>query len=421
MRFVLQDRTPTLWTSNFLLITLGNAFFFCSLFFQTAALPLYLNQLGAGEFQIGLVIGLGSGVAIAARLFAGTAVDRLGQRKRFLLFGTLLFAIASLLMIPAAQVGHFFVLRFLQGIAIAGFTTAAGTLAADIAPGPRRAEAMGYFGMSGNVAMAIGPALAGFLVLTTGFDGVFAVATVLCALALLTVWRIHEPRREPTAAASTGGLIAINRSAVFPALVLVTMTFGFGGIISFAPLRAGQVGLGNVGLFFTLMAGTMIAIRLTTGRLADRFGRSAVIIPSALFAAAASLILATTASSFYLLVAAVLFGIGVGAVVPALTALVIDRVAATERGSAMATFFAAFDVGVGLGAILIGYLIESVSFSFAFGIATAAALIGAALVWRDGQRPEKVSPDTQTQAHPEHQPEYETRPPQAAPGPSARR
>lgn len=64
----------------------------------------------------------------------------------------------------------------------------------------------------------------------------------------------------------------------------------------------------------------------------------------------------TTAS---LMLAAVLLGSGASLLYPTLAALVVDRAAETERGLALGTLSAAWDLGVVVGSALIGFIADS--------------------------------------------------------------
>ena len=72
----------------------------------------------------------------------------------------------------------------------------------------------------------------------------------------------------------------------------------------------------------------------------------------------------------------VLFGLGFGAVQPALTALVVDMVDGPSRGTAMGYFTAAFDLGIGAGAMVMGFVAQFAGYSNMFLIAGIIALFG---------------------------------------------
>ncbi|MGH8010192.1 MAG: MFS transporter, partial [Candidatus Binatia bacterium] len=133
----------------------------------------------------------------------------------------------------------------------------------------------------------------------------------------------------------------------------------------------------NPGIFFTAYSAVVVASRPIAGRWSDRFGRTAVIIPSMAFLGAAMVTLAYTTSMYGLLWAAVLQGLGFGGVQPAIMALVVDRSTAHDRGPALATLMGAFDIGVGLGATGLGLILEHTSFTVMYLYAAGIAFLGA--------------------------------------------
>ncbi len=168
-----------------------------------------------------------------------------------------------------------------------------------------------------------------------------------------------------------------SRRALFPAFIALCMTATFGTVVSFLPLLVQTYHLGNPGLFFTVYSVVVVLSRPWAGRWSDRFGRAAVIIPGMMVLAASMAVLAYTTSRQGLLWAAMLQGLGFGAVHPAIMALVVDRSTPQERGAALATLMGAFDVGVGIGAMGLGLVLEYTDFTVTFLCAGGLALMGA--------------------------------------------
>jgi len=70
---------------------------------------------------------------------------------------------------------------------------------------------------------------------------------------------------------------------------------------------------------------------------------------------------------------AILFGVGFGLAYPALATIVMDHVTERRRAAAFGSILAAFDIGIGSGSMIIGWLIGRVGFGFAFGVGAALA------------------------------------------------
>jgi len=367
------DVAERLLTANFILVCASSFLFSGSMLLLLAVLPLYVTQeLHGSASQVGLVAGVFTAAAVLARPLSGRLVDE-WSRKAGLSLGAFLFALSPILFAWATSVPMLLGIRFVHGIGIAAYTTGAGTLVADISPPNRRGEAMGYFGVALNLAMAIGPALGALLLPTLGFARLFWLSAAVAGGSFLLTLRLREPHRTP----QHERIPLVSREALFPALVMVSTTVTFGAVVSFLPLLVFAKNLGNPGLFFTVYSVGLIISRAGAGKLSDLFGRTVVILPGMMLIAAAMGVLAFTDSLSHLLIAAVLHGFGYGGVQPTLLALVVDRASPRARGVALATVMGAIDVGIGISAIGLGLVLEWRGFTWTYLGAGIVVLIGA--------------------------------------------
>ena len=345
-----------------------------SMFLLFAVLPVFVvRELHGANSQVGLIMGAFAVSAVIARPGSGRIVD-VWSRKTGLSMGALIYCIAPALYTQAETVPIMLGLRFFHGIGVALYTTSGSVMAADLCPPARRAEGMGYYGMSMNLAMAFGPALGAFLVGRVGFSKLFWLCAVLGLASLLLVQMIGEKARAYVQRHERPSLFS--KAALFPGFVAMCMTMTFGAVISFLPLFVQAHDLGNPGLFFSVYSIIVVASRPLAGRLADRFDRATVIVPGMACLVMAMTILAYTTTQWGLLWAAALQGVGFGCVHPAVMALVVDRSTQHDRGPALATLMGAFDVGVGLSAIGLGQVLDRTDFTTTFLCAAAIAFIG---------------------------------------------
>src|SRR5699024_11979141 len=70
-------------------------------------------------------------------------------------------------------------LRFIQGIGFSIATTAAGSLAVDHIPIKRSGEGLGYFAMSTNLAVVVGPMIGLFVIQSFFFEALFILLSIL--------------------------------------------------------------------------------------------------------------------------------------------------------------------------------------------------------------------------------------------------
>ncbi len=322
---------------------------------------------------MGIVIGLASIAAVATRLLSARAIDRRGRRP-FALGGLALFATATALLPLAASLSALLALRAVQGVGWGLATTAIASLVADLAPAARRGEAIGIWGLAPTVAMALGPAAGGGLVRLGGAAAAFLGTAALFLVALGFVVPIAEPRH----AATTSRRVSFPRGAVLPCSVLFLSSLSYGAIIAFVPVELGS-GPGRTGAYFGVYALSILVVRPFAGRLSDRHGRRAVIIPGLLVGAAGVALTGLARGPASLAVAAALYGIGIsGLSFPALTAWTVDR-SGEARGAAMAAFYGSYDLAIALGAFAFGPVYERFGFA-AVNLAGASGIVAAAVL-----------------------------------------
>ncbi|MCI0409519.1 MAG: MFS transporter, partial [Acidobacteria bacterium] len=233
----------SIYSSNFFIASLSNFFFFASAN-AFSLLPLYIRSLGGTESQIGGIMGTYSLTAILSQPLAGALADRFG-RKRFLLLGSALGGLASLGFAFSTQLDfRFFLLRLLQGVGFSAFYVSTLTLVADIVPQSRRGQAVGLFGISGLITIALSPALGEQLIYGAGYSAFFLAAAAAAAAGLLTGLAFQDRRSPRTAPVPSGLSSLIPPARILPA-ILLSMVFGLvsGTVFVFLPTYAMQVGL----------------------------------------------------------------------------------------------------------------------------------------------------------------------------------
>ena len=155
-----QQPHEPLWTANYLKVWSANFMIFFSFMLLTPLLPLYLNdEFGADKEMIGFVLSGYTLTALLIRPFSGYLVDSL-PRRVVLLTSYALFALLFALYPLAGSLWLFAVVRTLHGAPFGATTVANSTVAIDVLHTSRRAEGIGFYGLSNNIATAIGPTIA---------------------------------------------------------------------------------------------------------------------------------------------------------------------------------------------------------------------------------------------------------------------
>jgi MFS family permease len=164
-----------------------------------------------------------------------------------------------------------------------------------------------------------------------------------------------------------------------PGLALALANVGYAALAGFIVLDLDRLGVGHGASVFTAFAVAVVGTRLVLGRLPDRFGGRASAIAAGI-AEATGLVLIAAAGSLVLAVAgAVVMGVGFSTLFPSLALIVVNRTGEERRGGAVGIFTAFFDVGVGLGAPLVGAVAALAGYPAVFWAAAVCAAAGVVL------------------------------------------
>ncbi|WP_312118408.1 MFS transporter [Brevibacillus reuszeri] len=361
-----MSEVKPLWTRDFVILALSNFMLFVAFQMLLPTLPVYVTDMGGDQLAVGLVISLFTVSALLVRPFTGKALDTIG-RKPVLLLGLAIFLLAVSGYYWMVSVALVLAIRFLHGIGWGIVTTTYGTIVSDIIPSERSGEGMGYFGMFSNLAMAFGPLVGLWVSQNWGYGWLFAISAGLTALAMISSRLVRikgVPAEKRPRTSIMSGLL--EKAALFPSLLNLLIGFIYGGIFSFITLFGLEVGIENIGLFFLFNAIALMAVRPLAGKLFDRRGPVWILLPGAIILGVGLLLLSYSTTEIELVGSAILFGIGVGSVQPSLQAWTIKRVDPARRGAATGTFFSAFDLGIGGGAMILGAIAKVTSFALMY-------------------------------------------------------
>ncbi|WP_430789973.1 MFS transporter [Virgibacillus flavescens] len=364
-----------IWTRDFVLICMANFFIFLGFQMTLPTIPLFVKELGGSDQLIGLITGIFTFSALLFRPYAGHALESKG-RKFVYMFGLAVFVLSVGTYAFVASIFFLFIMRMVQGIGWGFSTTATGTIATDLIPPKRRGEGMGYFGLSGNLALAFGPSLGLTLVGIISFKELFLICAALGFVSFLLSSKIRYKQVEKSPNKSvTIKFDIFEKTAIQPSLLLFFITVTFGGIASFLPLYAAEKGIAGIESYFLMFAIFLMISRSFAGKIYDTKGHIYVFLPGTLLIFSSMLLLSWLPSTMVMLIAGGMYGLGFGSVQPALQAWAVDKAADNRKGMANATFFSFFDLGVGVGAITFGQLAFMYDYSVIYTTSAGSVLL----------------------------------------------
>jgi MFS family permease len=354
--------------ANFLQF-LNVAFFFL--------LPIWVLEQGAGEAVAGRVMSVSglSGLLILPLL--GYLLDKFG-RRRFLIFGTVLTTICSYSFIWIEEIGPaLMLLRVVQGVAFSCAFTGAQTLAVLFAPHARRAEALGWFGISTILTHAISPPLGEEIVRRWGYDAMFATAGTVGLLAVaLSCFLPRAPELHFPEGLALPEKHRARRVLIAATIAMLCYGFGFGAVQTFGPTLIQRFDLGRIGIFFVTWSIVAVSMRVLFGSASDRYGRKPIILPAMFMMSLSVLMFAYFRSSAGILAVGIVFGVAQGLLYPTMNALVADWSSPANIGRTQSYFSGSFGLGIHGCAYFFGSVVEGYGYETMFLACLAITLVG---------------------------------------------
>ena len=369
-----------LWNLNYWKVMIGNFMLFFSFYLLTPLLPIYLDaEFAADKDLIGIVL---SGYVIAAlvvRPFSGFIVDTF-NRKKVLVICFFFFFILFTGYIGAGTLLFFAIVRTMHGLPFGAVTVANSTAAIDVLPSSRRQEGIGFYGLSNNLAMAVSPSIGIWIYdATDNFTLLFWIALFTSLAGFLCVSSIKMKKRDPVPEKRP---ISLDRFFLTKGWLLAVNIIFFGlcwGIMSNYVAIYGMELLNmtdGTGLFFLILSAGLFAARITgTKQLAKGKVLQGASV-GVLLSLGGYVLFAAVKQPWAYYTAAALIGLGNGNMYPAFLNMFINIARKDQRGTANSSILTSWDIGMGLGIVGGGFLLEYISYSAAFWGAAIMQLAG---------------------------------------------
>lgn len=379
-------------------------------------LPLFAKTFDVSTAAIGASLSAFALARLLLNVPSGFAADRWGRRI-LLIGGPILSAIGNVLSGTAGNFELFLAWRFLSGVGSAIYMTGAIVVITDIASDSNRGRLMALNQGALLFGVTLGPAVGGIAAEIGGLRAPFyLVGASTFAAAIWNFLRVPETRpaggayeaqpaaqasgaaTRPTTAKGSGWVVLLMPSFLLIGTVSAAVFFARSGRQTLLPLvGADKAGLseGYIGITFALMALINLLLTLPAGALVDRFGAKATIVPSAAVSMLAYLLFIPVDSAWPFAGAAFVLALGSGILGPAPPAYAAEIAPPERRGAAMGIFRSISDVGFVLGPPIVGFLVDSVGFGWAFtvngGVLVVTALLFARFAARGAQEPAEHS------------------------------
>lgn len=364
-------------TSSYCFILAANFLLYFGFWLLIPVLPFYLSEVfSAGNSTIGIILSCYTIAALCIRPFSGYFLDSFA-RKPLYLIAYFIFMTMFAGYIIAGSLTLFIMFRIIQGVSFGMVTVGGNTVVIDIMPSSRRGEGLGYYGLSNNIAMAVGP-MSGLFLHDAGmsFTTIFCSSLGSCMAGFVCASLVKTPykppvRREPI---SLDRFILLKGIPAGISLLLLSIPYGM--TTNYVAMYAKQIGINaTTGFFFTFMAIGMAISRIFSGKIVDR-GKITQVISAGLYLVVFSFFLLSACvyliswnnmvCTIVFFSVALLLGVGFGIMFPAYNTLFVNLAPNSQRGTATSTYLTSWDVGIGIGMLTGGYIAEVSTFDKAY-------------------------------------------------------
>ena len=370
----MKDR---LVTPSYCFILAANFLLYFGFWLLIPVLPFYLSEVfSTSNSTIGIILSCYTVAALCIRPFSGYLLDSFARKPLYLLAYFIFMAMFAGYII-AGSLALFILFRIIHGVSFGMVTVGGNTVVIDIMPSSRRGEGLGYYGLSNNIAMAVGP-MSGLFLHDAGmsYTSIFCCSLGSCIAGLICASLVKTPykppvKREPI---SLDRLILLKGIPAGISLLLLSIPYGM--TTNYVAMYAKEIGINaTTGFFFTFMAVGMAISRIFSGKIVDR-GKITQVISAGLYIVVFSFFLLSScayiinwngmACSIIFFTVALLLGIGFGIMFPAYNTLFVNLAPNSQRGTATSTYLTSWDVGIGIGMLTGGYIAEVSTFDKAY-------------------------------------------------------
>lgn len=325
----------------------------------------------------------------------GTLIDRFGT-KPLVIMGLVLYGLAGGSGLFLSSYSGLIVSRAFMGVGIAAFFNATAVIILSFYKGAEKDKIMGWRTSANSAGGILWPVVGGFL---GSFSWHLPFATYLVSLPLAALaWiTIPEVRRDMTIECEDESVLVVLRQNpnLFPVygLAFLTSVLAF-GIIVFLPQLLDMIAISNPLQISFFISGMMLSAGVTSllyGRIRSRFSYNAIVMAALLLWAVSLTTIGLVPAVFAYGVSVVLFGIGLGVVLPAATLLVGEIAPVSCRGRIISYLGTFLFLGQFASPIMLGPVSTKLGISGMFLIAGGFSAVSFAIlgVWieRAGRLP----------------------------------
>lgn len=372
-----------LWTRPFIIVLAISVFTCTASQMVTPLISKFALSLGAPLTLASTISSFMSLAALFCRPISGILSDRL-NRKRIMIISTAIVTGSMACYAFSTNIAMLFTARVIHGIAFSFMGVSNMALGSDFVPNSRMGEGLGYLGLGNILAYAIGPSLGLEINETYGFPAVFGLASILAFISVVAMFAIPNKPITPRIKVETEQPVKrkfalenfFAKDITLYVVILILFTSGNGLMNTYLAIMGDERGIPNVGLYFTAYSLVVLLVRPVAGKINDRFGLSAIMIPSFFLGATGMLCVAGAKNILPIIIAGGLKALGQGAAQPAIQAYSIRYLGKERAGVATSTCYIGQDLGNSIAPIMGSFVVSNFSYGVMYAGYAALLLVG---------------------------------------------
>ncbi len=392
-----------LWNARFVHLVAIEVALQMGLQLSTPIVSNYAVSLGMTVALAGVLAGLNATTSVFMRPISGFVSDRF-SKKSLMVGAAAAMAVAVLgcaFSTSALAIGFF---RVVLGMAFAFKSVVSISMVRLVVPASAVGRGVGWFSLAFTVACAVAPAIGAEVGTAVGYRASFLLAGVLLAAGFVLALLFKAPDSAQAHAAPATGARGLQALAQFlrPSRLFFAPSFPLAAVTVFLMmaqnaanalvlLASDMRGIGGASAFFAAYAAACLVSRPLAGRVSDKRGLAALLVPMSFVSIAGMLAMAFVPSLWGVVLGGLLTGTGQASSYSALQAEAVRGVPEEKVGRAVSTFYIGPDLGTGLGPVLGGAVLQAwgPTALYLFGAGSFAACLALFLAlraWRAARR-----------------------------------
>lgn len=380
-----MEKAEKIWNRKFILLFITNLLVLAAFYASIPIIPVYCAEIGITGSKVGIVLTAMSVATVLFRPVAGYLLDNFNRYRVYLLFLALFcLSFPAFLIFPVF--GLLIVVRLYMGAVYSVCASATMTMAGDVLPAAKITEGISRFAFTVSIGMAVGPYVGLKVQNNMSSKASFLTIFGITVLALICVscCRLQYPKVERKK-------FSLKESLYGPAapfmLNMMFLMIPYGAVIAYSSILAQEKDImGHLPYFYICLVAGMLLSKMSTQKVIDAGKHRPLVYASLAVLILTMLSFLFLTSGVHLLAAGFFFGLGYGILQPLFQSFVTGTTPARHRGVANSTYMLSYDIGIGIGSLLMGFMQESIGLTTGFALTAIAYVVGRViyLIYVDG-------------------------------------